>query len=150
MTKCTFMKYGSSGTIQKHDALCLLAWNIFNEKVYIFLWFWLIILSVLTVMALLFRTAVIFSPLVRLRLLRRQSDASATSTEIVVRRVPFGDYFLLMLLSKNLEGFLFNGLVDDLASRFTTTTQSKTNSLSKDSSNLEMAPILTNFPNVDR
>lgn len=38
LTKCTFHKYGSSGSIQKHDALCVLALNILNEKIYIFLW----------------------------------------------------------------------------------------------------------------
>lgn len=38
VTKCTFHKYGASGSIQKHDALCVLALNILNEKIYIFLW----------------------------------------------------------------------------------------------------------------
>jgi hypothetical protein len=33
MTKCTFHKFGSSGEIEKHDALCILPLNIFNEKV---------------------------------------------------------------------------------------------------------------------
>ena len=33
MTKCTFHKYGGSGTIQKFDALCVLGMNIINEKV---------------------------------------------------------------------------------------------------------------------
>merc|ERR1711953_1214040 len=37
MTKCTFHKFGSSGEVEKHDALCLLPLNIVNEKVYIFL-----------------------------------------------------------------------------------------------------------------
>lgn len=41
ITKCVFHKYGSSGTIQKHDAMCILALNIMNEKIYTFLWFWL-------------------------------------------------------------------------------------------------------------
>lgn len=39
MTKCTFKKYGPSGTIQTHDALCVLALNNLNEKIYIFLWY---------------------------------------------------------------------------------------------------------------
>lgn len=39
VTKCTFHKYGASGSIQKHDALCVLALNILNEKIYIFLWY---------------------------------------------------------------------------------------------------------------
>lgn len=38
ITKCTFHKYGASGSIQKHDSMCILALNILNEKIYIFLW----------------------------------------------------------------------------------------------------------------
>lgn len=38
VTKCTFHKFGPSGSIQRHDALCVLALNILNEKIYIFLW----------------------------------------------------------------------------------------------------------------
>lgn len=41
VTKCTFHKYGPTGTIQKHDSLCVLALNILNEKIYIVLW-WVI------------------------------------------------------------------------------------------------------------
>ena len=33
MTKCTFHKYGPSGTVTRHDGLCILALNIINEKV---------------------------------------------------------------------------------------------------------------------
>merc|ERR1712038_1432357 len=40
-TKCTFHKYGPSGTVTRHDGLCILALNIMNEKDYVFLWFWL-------------------------------------------------------------------------------------------------------------
>jgi ABC-type phosphate/phosphonate transport system ATPase subunit len=32
MTKCTFHKFGASGDIETHDALCILPLNIFNEK----------------------------------------------------------------------------------------------------------------------
>lgn len=39
VTKCTFHKFGASGTIQHHDALCILALNILNEKIYILLWY---------------------------------------------------------------------------------------------------------------
>jgi hypothetical protein len=45
MTKCTFYKFGGSGTIQRFDSLCVLSMNIVNEKIYIFLWFWFIILE---------------------------------------------------------------------------------------------------------
>ena len=48
MTKCTFHKFGGSGTIQVVDAMCVLAMNILSEKIYIFLWFWFIILAIIT------------------------------------------------------------------------------------------------------
>ncbi|KAK3862874.1 hypothetical protein Pcinc_031301 [Petrolisthes cinctipes] len=38
VAKCTWYKYGPSGTIQQHDSLCVLPLNIVNEKTYIFLW----------------------------------------------------------------------------------------------------------------
>lgn len=44
ITKCTFHKYGASGSIQKHDSMCILALNILNEKIYIFLW-WVVLLD---------------------------------------------------------------------------------------------------------
>nr|NVI75124.1 innexin 2 [Cucujiformia] len=34
VTKCTFHKYGPSGTVQKFDGLCVLPVNIVNEKIY--------------------------------------------------------------------------------------------------------------------
>jgi hypothetical protein len=39
VTKCTFFKYGSSGTTESRDGLCILALNIINEKVRILLYF---------------------------------------------------------------------------------------------------------------
>jgi hypothetical protein len=139
MTKCTFHRYGPSGSIQTHDALCVLAWNIFNEKIYIFLWFWLIILSVLSALALAYRLVIVASPIARLFVIQRVASPSAASAETVIRRLPFGDYFLVHMLGKNLEGFLFNGLIDDLALRFNTGNSSG----KPNSGGLESAPILS-------
>lgn len=40
VAKCTFHMSGASGSLETHDGLCVLPLNIFNEKIYIFLWFW--------------------------------------------------------------------------------------------------------------
>ena len=70
MTKCTFHKFGTSGNIEKHDALCILPLNIVNEKIYIFIWFWLLFLGALSFLVLVYRVAIIFSPYVRAFVLR--------------------------------------------------------------------------------
>lgn len=55
VTKCIFHKYGPSGSIVKTDSLCLLPLNIVNEKTYIFIWFWYIILLVMLVGLVIYR-----------------------------------------------------------------------------------------------
>lgn len=62
MTKCIFYKYGGSGTIQRIDSLCVLSMNILNEKIYIFLWFWFILLALITGVNLLIRSVTFFYP----------------------------------------------------------------------------------------
>ena len=65
LTKCTFHKFGSSGELEKHDALCILPINIFNEKIYIFLWFWMLILGALTALVVVYRLALCISSSLR-------------------------------------------------------------------------------------
>lgn len=55
ITKCIFHKYGASGSIQKHDSLCVLPLNIVNEKTYIFIWFWFIILLLMLIGLFVYR-----------------------------------------------------------------------------------------------
>ena len=40
---------------QKSDAMCLLPLNIVNEKVFLVLWFWFIILTTASALALVYR-----------------------------------------------------------------------------------------------
>ena len=65
VTKCTFHKYGPSGTITKHDGLCILALNIINEKIYVFLWFWFVALALFSALAILYRMMMLLIPSLR-------------------------------------------------------------------------------------
>ena len=73
ITKCTFHKYGSSGTIERHDAMCVLALNIINEKIFVMMWFWFIILAVITSLYLLYVLAVISIPSMRKVMVERNA-----------------------------------------------------------------------------
>lgn len=63
VTKCDFFKYGPSGSIQRHDALCVMALNIINEKIFVVLWFWYAIMVVVSITGFLWRltTIVLYS-----------------------------------------------------------------------------------------
>merc|ERR1712142_13352 len=62
MTKCLYQKYGPSGSIQTHDALCMLPINVINEKIYVFIWFWLIFLILLTGTNIVYHIVLVLSP----------------------------------------------------------------------------------------
>jgi len=119
VTKCTFHKFGPSGTVQKIDGLCVLPLNIVNEKIYVFLWFWFIILAVITGLALLYRVAVILGTQARMYLLRAQARlAPRNDVECVAQKCQIGDWFVLLMLGKNIDPLVYKELISDLASRF--------------------------------
>jgi len=127
MTKCTFRKYGPSGTIQKADALCILGMNVINEKIYVFLWFWFVLLAIITGVALAARLAQLFSSDVRSRFVKLEAAGALDKTvlksdvETVVKRLPYSDWLILYYLSQAMDkvnfGELLACMADSLANR---------------------------------
>lgn len=116
VAKCTFESYGASGSIARYDGLCVLPLNILNEKIYIFLWFWFIIVAVITAIGLLYRIATVFIPEFRMLLLRSRSQlASSNSVQDVAHKCQIGDWFLLYQLAKNLDPLIYRDFINDLA-----------------------------------
>ena len=121
VTKCTFRKYGPSGSLQLHDALCVMALNIVNEKIYIFLWFWFAILCVATLAAVLWRVVTVILH-ARCLLFNRIVFGFANpqvldlwSVITVTKEYHFCDWLFLYYLAKNLDGFVFRELLLSVA-----------------------------------
>lgn len=118
VTKCTFHKYGPSGTIERHDAMCVLALNIINEKIYVALWFWFIILAVLTGLYFLYVLAVISVPSMRKVLIERNAKHDFKDRiDPIMKKANMGDWFVIFLLSKNMDSVLFKDFVTKLSEK---------------------------------
>ena len=116
MTKCIFHFFGRSGEIERHDAMCILPLNIINEKVYIFLWFWCIILILLTVLVTPYRILLIISPrlrahqmYLRFRVLKREV------INIIIKKSQVGDWLVIYLLGQNIDSLIFKEVIQELA-----------------------------------
>jgi len=145
VTKCTFHKFGASGSIQKHDALCILALNILNEKIYIFLWFWFIILALLSGLALIYSTAVVLLPSTRETILKRRFRfGTPEGVDAIIRKTQVGDFLLLHLLGQNMNLMMFGEILDELVRRLNYGSNSN---LPSAPSTLEMSPI---YPEIEK
>ena len=92
----------------------MLPLNIVNEKIYLVMWFWMIILAVATAVALLYRMVCIFIPSVRTIMLMNQNNRWSVVAD-ACRRRPYGDWFILRQMSKNVEEEVFDRFLNLLA-----------------------------------
>lgn len=116
MTKCTYYDFGSSGDIQKHDALCLLPLNIINEKIYIALWFWFLILAILTLLVIIYRVLAIFSRGVRCKgLISRCKLSNELDVQKICTHCDVGDWFLFYMVAENLDPLVMREIVASVA-----------------------------------
>merc|ERR1711874_782205 len=122
VTKCTFQKYGASGTITRHDGLCILALNIINEKIYVFLWFWFVAVACISALAILYRVIIFLVPSMRVTVIMGRSlcqvDKDAVEDVLSCPRHSWvdkiGDYFVVYLLSKNLPPIALKEVLEEL------------------------------------
>lgn len=118
VTKCTFHKYGPSGTVENKDGLCILAMNIINEKIFIFLWFWFIIITVWTAVHVMIRIVSLASRYCRYLLFcNRVRSVNRNDIATVLDKCKYGDWFILMQMSKHINPAVFYDIVLDLRDR---------------------------------
>jgi len=116
LAKCNFEHFGASGTVTRVDTQCLLAVNIINQKIYILLWFWLIILAAITGLWLLYRLATVLSPQFRYAILKsRGAHAGPSALAKIRQHLSLGDWFLLHQVGRVCEPFVFGEFLAEFA-----------------------------------
>lgn len=116
MTKCTFHRFGSSGDVQRHDALCILPLNIINEKIYIIMWFWFLFLAIVSGLWLVYRLLTFINPQMRHKLLHRRANYTTPRVlKVVLANADPGHWFLLTMMCKNMDAQWFRFVMRELA-----------------------------------
>jgi hypothetical protein len=119
LAKCTFHRYGSSGDVQKHDAMCILPGNIINEKIYIFLWFWFYLLGFLSFFSFVWRLSTYFFKKPRMLVSKLRSKiCSQQELAQVFESLPVGDWYLVDLLAKNMDPVHFRDFICEFNDNF--------------------------------
>lgn len=115
MAMCTYLSRVVTDSTEPWDTTCLLPMNVVNEKVYLFLWFWFVLLGLLSCLAVVYRAAIYASS--RLRRLELSSRLVANERlEIALENCKAGDWFLIYLLSKNISSVCFRDFIERLDS----------------------------------
>jgi len=127
-TGCTWRQFGSGGYPKERTYLCILATNVATEKVFIFLWFWYLVLFLISLGSFLYYSALLLSRDVDwrifcLKITRTREECNQEgmihNNECCwvdyIKEMSSGQFFLLYLLAKNIEPCLMHKLVQGMA-----------------------------------
>lgn len=114
--KCFYYDFGFSGGNQKRDALCFLPQNTVNEKIFVFLYFWFILVTIVAFLSIGVFVLMLAFKFCRIYDVRRMSDRpySRRFEHFFFHYSDFGYWFTITLLHKNLSPVLFRDFLIDL------------------------------------
>jgi len=133
MTLCEWKTLGTSGYDQFRSFICLLATNIITEKVFVFLWFWLFFLLIVSTCVIVYFCLMLFSKsehirnyflafAIRMRVSKlRQTDINEKDDKKKVinylGKLPSTNFFFLYLLASNVDTRCLQDLLREIADR---------------------------------
>lgn len=114
-TICEHFVYGPSGSIQNKDFACLLALNILNDKIFAFIWLWLLLMLIVSLLNVCYSTVCFASKTFRMKVLRAQVPSMrAEQVLMVTNRADFGDWFMLHQMGRNMHPIVFDDIMKEL------------------------------------
>lgn len=105
ITKCSFKYYGTSGSIQRYNSLCVLNFNYLNQFMYTFFWFWYVVMAGLFAVILLLKLFILICPMVRIVRCKHymtkvhQSDMEEDSVQTIESVVSVHHFLILRNVS---------------------------------------------------
>jgi len=110
IASCDYWRWGPGGRQENVSAICVLALNMINDKVFLIFWWWLVFIIVAGTSRLVFRLFQVKSGIVRFQMINlrmnryfRRSSSKIDKIEAYIKQCKLGDWFVLYQLSKNLN-----------------------------------------------
>jgi len=117
VTKCLWRKFGSSGTIETYDSLCVLPRNIVNEKTYILLWIIYLTSFVFVTIVLSYHFLLLILPKLRMKIISKglRSNRVRASFGKIKSKLNYGDFWMIKQLRNRMFGPNFEAWVEEFA-----------------------------------
>ncbi|CAB3366726.1 Hypothetical predicted protein [Cloeon dipterum] len=142
MSKCLVPKVGPSGREESRDFLCVLPFNLINEKMYTVLWVWFSLLAIFTSVSLLLSVMALFCKPLRTTMLQMYCHPGhSKSISELVSKLDVADWFVLCQIGKNVNSSLFSELIEELANSLKSTSHNQCKSYSMRNFNCKQSPM---------
>lgn len=128
VTLCDF-EMRELGSIHSHTVQCVLPINLFNEKIFIFLWFWLVLISLANMSSFLIWMARSSFRLDRIRYVKRhlramdkmnKTDDKPISARFVMAYLRQDGVFILRILGMNANDLVVSEILAELYNNYRT------------------------------
>ena len=101
--------------IRRFDGLCILPINMINDKIYVILWFWLVLLLMVSIIHFVFRIVTVFSTRTRMFfLINFAPNIPAQTAEYLQKMLSFGDWLLLTMMADHIDIKLFSDILKEI------------------------------------
>jgi len=124
IASCDYWRWGPGGLQENINAICILALNMINDKVFLVLWWWFLFVAIVGVTRLIYRLVQTQSSFVRYQLINLRMNryfkksTKLTKIESFITQCTLGDWFVLYQLSKNLNRPFFMDFLTHLSVKY--------------------------------
>lgn len=114
---CSINTAATSGGESTANGFCILSQNIINEKIYLFLWFWFVLMFVISALQMIFEIAIFAIPSFRSFVIARQTGTYTTGEmkSYIEHDCNHGDWFILHQIGKNTNKDFFFRFVEKVS-----------------------------------
>ena len=95
VVKCSMIYIGPSGDPVNNSGMCTLPINIINEKIYLVLWVWFLVITCVSILSLLHQACLLLLPSLRQMQLQRKSQLTPEHLVCSYFLLSSSDWFFL-------------------------------------------------------